>query len=502
MAMAESMLLATLVAFVLLLVGAGLLATAYLIRTYHVPHRVVGYRPALLGIALALFASGPCLFGVVATYMTVFEFPTDDDVAFLVAWGIVAVLLGGLSLLYFFVWSNGRDQRSNVEEQRLQRYIRVMQVFGWVIIALTAGTVGLAFVLPPILVGFAGVYVWGNHRRAQQANLLWMLAIATEKSIPLPAEVDAFAATTWGTRRSRLTLLADMLRNGTPLPSCLEAVPGLVPKSSLPAIHLGAEVGQISRALRDSAVRQTNDLQGAAAFRTISYTSFYIWALLAAITGIVGFLMYFIVPKLKAIFVGFDVELPTVTAELIRRADMAVEHFYLAIPALSLPFFMLIVECLGHIFGWDSLDVPLVGWLSRLETPQLLRGLSRVVAAGRPLPDALRVLSDHHHRRGIRAKAERIRYFVEQGCDTWDLLRQERFLLGAEALLLRRSEQLGNLPWVLNELADAIERRTKRRALCAAQLIQPAVVLLLGFVVGSICVGFLMPLIKVINELS
>jgi len=502
MPVAESLLIGVLVAFVLLLVGGGLIATAYLIRTYHVTHRPLAYRPVLLGIGLALFATGPLSYLCALTSLLFFDSPTDDDVTTFVLWGLLALLFGGLSMLFFAICAIGRHPRSDVQEQRLQRCLRVMQVIGWVIVALTAGTVGLAFILPPVLVGFVVVYVWGNHRRAQQANLLWMLAIATDKSIPLPAEVDAFAATTWGMRRNRLLLLADMLRSGTPLPNCLEAISGLVPKSSVPSIHLGAAVGQVSQALRDAAVRQTSDLQGSAIFRTVSYTSFYLWALLTTITGIVGFLMYFIVPKVKAIFQGFDMEMPAMTQELIRRSDLAVEHFYLTLPALSLPFFLLIVECLGHVVGWDSLDVPLFGWLSRIETPLLLRGLSRVVAAGRPLSEGLRVLSEHHHRHGIRAKAERIRYFVEQGRDCWDLLHQERLLFRSETVLLRTAEVVGNLPWVLNELADVIERRTRRRTLYAAQLVQPAVVVLLGFVVGSICVGFFLPLIKVINDLS
>jgi len=292
-----------------------------------------------------------------------------------------------------------------------------------------------------------------------------------------------------------------MLRNGTPLPNCLEAIPGLIPKSTVPAIHLGAAAGQISRALRDAAVRQTNDLQESSLFRTVSYTSFYVWGLLTVISGIVGFLMYWIVPKFKAIFEGFDMELPAMTVGLIQRSDVVVNYFYLIMPLLSLPFFMLIVVGLGHVFGWDALDLPLLSWFPRLETPLVLRGLSRVVAAGLPLPDGLRVLSEHHHRLGIRAKSDRARYFVERGADCWERLQFEGFLHRAEVALLQSAQRIGNLPWVLNELADVIDRRQQRRAVYAAQLIQPMFVVSMGIVVGYICIAFFLPLIKLTNEL-
>lgn len=343
---------------------------------------------------------------------------------------------------------------------------------------------------------------WVNRRRAQQANLLWILAIATEQSLPLPGEVDAFAATASEPHRSQLILLADMLRNGTPLPTALEAITGLVSKSSVAAIYLGAEAGQISRVLRDAAVRHSKDLQELTLVRALSHTITYVWAVLFVLSGIVGFLMYFIMPKYLVILEGFEVEMPAVTVGLIAGFDLAAQYWYLTNPALSLPLFMSIIVTERNVYGWDTLDVPLVGWLSRLETPLVLRGLSRIIAASQPLPAGLRVLAEHHHRRGIRAKAERIRFFVEQGADCWNQLHRERFLYRAEADLLQSAQRIGNLPWVLNELAEAIERRLQRRANYAAQLINPVSVVFIGLVVGYICVALFLPVIKVIDGLS
>lgn len=502
MTIADILLVTASVGLALLILGVALVTTVYLVRAYHLPNRPLPYVSALLGIGLALLAVGPvCYAGVLAQFL-IRGAGGGLDFETMVIWGAISVVLSVPGILFLLLWKDGRRPLDHLAELRTRRFSRTIQVFGWCLIGLTIGTIGLVFVFPAIMFVFAAICLWGNHRRAQQANLLWMLAIATEKSIPLPDEVDAFAASTWGPRRSKLILLADMLRSGTPLPNCLEAIPGLIPKSTVPAVYLGDEAGQISLALRTAAVHQTNDLQESRLYRTLSYTSFYVWGLLTMISAIVAFLMVYIVPKFKAIFAGFQVELPAATEELVWRAELASKYFYLTFPVLSLPFFMLVVVCLGHIFGWDSLDVPLVGWLSRLETPLILRGLSRVVAGGRPLPDGLRVLSEHHHRKGIRAKAERMRYFVERGADCWEQLGRERFLHRAEVALLQSAQRIGNLPWVLNELADVIERRLQRRVVYAAQFIQPVFVVLMGIIVGSICVGFFMPIIKVINDLS
>jgi type II secretory pathway component PulF len=346
----------------------------------------------------------------------------------------------------------------------------------------------------------------GLHRRVQEVYLLWMLTVATEQSLPLPAEVDAFADTTSEPRRGQCALLAEMLRNGTSLPKALAIIPGLVPKTTVTALHLGDQAGQIPRALRHEAVRLTSDLQRQTVLQVLAGALVYGWSLFLVGSMIVGFLMYWIVPKIGAIFEGFEVELPTITRWLIRGYEAAFQHFYLTFPLVLLA--LLLAMCVqnlanrGQVFGWDLRNFPLVGWLTRLETPLLLRSLSWIVASGQPLHVSLRVLEQQHHRASIRAKLGRVRHAIEVGTDCWGALLRQWFLLPAEVALLQTAERMGNLSWVLNELSEAIERRLQRRAFYITQLIEPVFTLLSGIIVCFICLGFFMPLIKLFNELS
>jgi type II secretory pathway component PulF len=68
--------------------------------------------------------------------------------------------------------------------------------------------------------------------------------------------------------------------------------------------------------------------------------------------------------------------------------------------------------------------------------------------------------------------------------------------------LVKASERIHNLPWVLSELGDNLARRMVCRLLRLSQLFAPISVLAVGVLVGAIVVGMFMPLIRIIARLS
>src|SRR5690606_16478289 len=74
--------------------------------------------------------------------------------------------------------------------------------------------------------------------------------------------------------------------------------------------------------------------------RKVQGAMIYPVAVITVATCIVGFIMYYIIPKFKEIFLDFGVELPAITEVLINLSDWVVNYWYL-IPVI--PISMLIV---------------------------------------------------------------------------------------------------------------------------------------------------------------
>ena len=92
-------------------------------------------------------------------------------------------------------------------------------------------------------------------RAARQSALLSVLAIATEKQLPLTPILDAFADDSRLGWRQQVHDLSDMLQAGTSLPDALEAVHGLLPPDVVMAARVGAESGTLPAALKIAAER-------------------------------------------------------------------------------------------------------------------------------------------------------------------------------------------------------------------------------------------------------
>ena len=75
---------------------------------------------------------------------------------------------------------------------------------------------------------------------SRRGALLWVLAIAVEKQLPLVPVLEAFADDSRGLWRTRTLELAAALRSGVSLPDALQELPGVVPHSAVLAARVGA----------------------------------------------------------------------------------------------------------------------------------------------------------------------------------------------------------------------------------------------------------------------
>lgn len=340
--------------------------------------------------------------------------------------------------------------------------------------------------------------------QARQGTLLWLLAIAAEKGQPLPQEVEALAETTSGPLYQDLRQLASYLQLGDPLAIALDRKPGMVPQTAVVAAYIGERTGTLPQVLKEAALHQTMPrVRVSTSPLSLGGALLYLWGLVITGIMIIGFLMYWIIPKFMDIFNDFGVSLPDVTISMIQVSGWFTDYWYLFFPLLMFPPVLLIVVAIAYWKGWEVTEL---GWMSRWsirwETPGILRGLSHAVAANAPIAVGLEALRQRHHQDSVRLRLERAMQSCEHGEDCWAALSRQKILKGREVKLLQAAERAGNLPWVLRELASTLEDRRRYRWLAVLEVAQPAVVIALGLVVLYVCVSFFMPLVRLIEQLA
>ncbi len=409
-----------------------------------------------------------------------------------------------------------RPEMSPSEQLDLAERTGMLQTAAWCQVGLP-----LLFVAPlaiPIcVVMFVLIEGPASARHAKRGHLLWLLAIAVRRQQPLPPLLDSFGESLSGDqafsiwrfagfrKRSRFRMsigqLADRLRSGFSLPDALADCPRLLPLTTLVTIRVGHESDCLAESLEREARRHSQSARQTDAISGISMFFVYAAVVFLAIISLCSFQMVFVVPKLKAIFESFDVELPAITHNLIHTSDMMASHLLLANTIMSLPCLLLILLGISWFWGLENLRIP---WLTRcwprVHSAGIFRSLSLALEGSRPLDQAISVQIHASQGPDVAVRLERVRQAVVAGDSGWAAMRTERMINSREESVLDCAQRLGNLPWALQLIADSAERRLQRRMLWAFQVARPVIILTLGVLVAYFCIALFLPLLHVLAE--
>jgi type II secretory pathway component PulF len=368
----------------------------------------------------------------------------------------------------------------------------------WVLLLI--GSVLLAGGLVALVAAvIGGGVVLARRRASRQDSLLCVMAIAAEREMPMAPAIVAFADQYRGKSRKRIKDLAAHINWGATLPEALERTPKVLSRDPVLLSWIGQATGKLPKALRLAATARMTQLP---IWTAIAGRLTYILVLLLAMQTIGSFLLYFIIPKLEAIFRDFNVPLPEITVITIDASHFIIKYFYLFFPFLLLEFFLLFYIPLSFL-RHGNYDFPLFDrFLRRRHTALILRSLSLVVEAGEPISLGLSTLTNHYPTRWVRRKLHAVELDVQQGADWIESLEQRGLIRSTEAEVLRSSASVGNLAWALSELAETSERRLAIKMQALVQLLFPLVVLMLGFIVFLFAMAYFAPLVKLITELS
>jgi type II secretory pathway component PulF len=381
-------------------------------------------------------------------------------------------------------------------------------LLGWILIAvglvgammpLGGGPSGVVLPIPLLIVAAIVLLMsFQRWRLVNQYTLLWAMATAAERGIPLILAIDAFAEDRrqFGGPARRL---AGLIRAGWALPDALMQVRGPLPREDLLMIRVGHEAGALARALRQtvSAAESRQMLWGETAGKLA-----YVLFLPFFVTGVLLFMTIKIVPAFIKIFADFGANLPPVTVGVISVSN-AVVDYCMPINLIYFLFWCLLGYAALRYIGLIDVDLPGMGWLMRrYHAAAILDALSLATEHDRPIRETIAVLARGYPRWWIRGKLLRVWRDVDRGGDWCESLHRRRLIGRAEFGVLQAAQRVGNLPWALREMAASNRRRLVYRVQAWLQIFFPVVVLVYGTVIGFFVVGCFAPLVALIQRLS
>lgn len=218
-------------------------------------------------------------------------------------------------------------------------------------------------------------------------------------------------------------------------------------------------------------------------------------------TGVLGFLITFVVPKVTRMLEEMEQTLPLPTLLLIRSSDLLVRWWWLLLLLLGAAAVALHRYARSEQ-GQLKLDrlaitLPLFGRLNLLiATARLTRTLGTLLKSGVPLLQALDITRNLIQNRVLRQALDDTAIAVREGEGLSAPLRRAGVFPPMVTQMAAVGERSGELEEMLFRVADAYEHQVDLSLTGLLSLLEPAMILVMGSVVGFIVMAILLPIFQ------
>jgi type IV pilus assembly protein PilC len=285
------------------------------------------------------------------------------------------------------------------------------------------------------------------------------------------------------------------VREGTTLSEALESQ-GVFPKVYTVSVLAGEKSGNLSGVLEYYIAYQ----KVTTGFRKkLISTLIYPAILIFAATGIVTYLVSYVIPKFAGLYNDLNVTLPTATRVL------------LAITVTYRPYLLgsvaLLVVLAASLFAWSQSDqgglaferirmrLPLVGdTVTKFQFAQFCRTLSTLLAGGTPLVQAMETSGGAIRSRLVSAAITQAAQLVREGQSLHSSLSSTGLVPDLALEMVEVGEASGSLSAMLASVAEFYEDDVDTHLANLVALIEPAILVFMAVVIAFILVALYLPM--------
>ena len=260
--------------------------------------------------------------------------------------------------------------------------------------------------------------------------------------------------------------------------------------------------GEQSGALGAVLERLADDLQEQQALRTKVVGAMLYPAIVSVVAlVIVTILVTWVVPQIATVFASSKRALPLLTTAMLQVSAFVRDWGWAAALVASGALALFVAARRGAAFRERSdaalLRLPLVGRLARQYNAARFGGtLALLAGAGVPILKALQAAAETLSNRAMRSDALDALVQVREGAPLASALAAKKRFPGLLAMFARLGEQTGQLPRMLDRAAQQLSAEVQRRALAAATVLEPLLIVGMGAVVVVIMLAVLLPIIQ------
>jgi type II secretory pathway component PulF len=334
--------------------------------------------------------------------------------------------------------------------------------------------------------------------RREIIDFLDQLAELSQAGLPLLRALEMISRQPQKEAWSEILIqLKDSVRGGMSFSEAVERYPAVFSRFMVSMIRAGEQSGTFEVSLKEilTALEREEEVAG-----KIRQASIYPGIILTVGMITVSVLVLFVIPRLEDLYRDFGGTLPWFTRIVIGSSRLAGSYGWLAA--------LLLIG--GIIYGRMDpkkarsaglarlAKLPWIGSLARLEDhAHFTRTLGLLLKHGVPIVEALEASSQVIQNRNFRDRSMDMRDAVTQGKSLARAMSDQSLFEAFVVNFVETGEETGTLDHALTKVAEIHEKAIDQKLKIAATLIEPALILVVGVIVGAIVIAMLLPIFEV-----
>jgi type IV pilus assembly protein PilC len=239
----------------------------------------------------------------------------------------------------------------------------------------------------------------------------------------------------------------------------------------------------------------------------IRAASVYPLILTVCAIAVIAFLLVFVVPAITGTFAQSGSDLPFSTTLLLQFSEFVKTRFWIIFSGtgglvLGISYFLKTEK--GRLLAdtwW--LKIPFAGELTTAYATALFTAsLSTILAGGTPLNQALVIASGLIQNRYLQAKTLQAIEAVEGGRGFAPAMTDTGVFPDMALRMIAAGEASGSLETVLKNIARFYEKYVEARLTLVTSAIEPALMVLMGFIIGFIMLAMYMPIFQMAGTIG
>jgi len=223
--------------------------------------------------------------------------------------------------------------------------------------------------------------------------------------------------------------------------------------------------------------------------------------------GVVGVILWKVIPTFASLFAGLGADLPLPTRVVIALSNNLVRYFpfmFVGAAAFAYAFRNYYQTDKGrHVVDAAMLRLLILGnILRKIAVARFCRTLATLISSGVPILDGLEITAKTSGNAIIEDAVMTTRKSIERGETISAPLKETAVFPAMVTQMIAVGEATGALDTMLAKIADFYEEEVDTAVAGLLTLLEPIMIALLGIIVGGIVIAMYLPIFDLISKLT